>query len=180
MPIASSLRCSSSHDKSLLPNLPRYGLGVPGDACKVGLEGVVSKVRDSRYSSGRGNDWVKKTCAQAKSPASRSTAMTRTASMSAGARRGPNLSRQGQSWLQQDFNGGVAQEPDAADPKDQTLHQADRVQGDVGGTTAACREVCRRLCGTLIQWAARRYVIAAAPPATLANADGSLIASHTQ
>lgn len=33
-------------------------------ACKIGLEGVVSKVRDSRYSSGRGNDWVKKTCAQ--------------------------------------------------------------------------------------------------------------------
>ena len=33
-------------------------------ACKVGLEGVVSKVRDSRYVSGRGNNWVKKTCAQ--------------------------------------------------------------------------------------------------------------------
>jgi bifunctional non-homologous end joining protein LigD len=33
-------------------------------ACEVGLEGVVSKVRDSRYISGRGNDWVKKTCAQ--------------------------------------------------------------------------------------------------------------------
>src|SRR4029079_3263898 len=33
-------------------------------ACKVGLEGVVSKVRDSAYSSGRGNNWVKKTCAQ--------------------------------------------------------------------------------------------------------------------
>jgi len=33
-------------------------------ACGVGLEGVVSKVRDSRYASGRGNDWVKKTCAQ--------------------------------------------------------------------------------------------------------------------
>jgi bifunctional non-homologous end joining protein LigD len=33
-------------------------------ACKVGLEGVVSKVRDSRYPFGRGNDWVKKTCAQ--------------------------------------------------------------------------------------------------------------------
>jgi bifunctional non-homologous end joining protein LigD len=33
-------------------------------ACGVGLEGVVSKVRDSRYSSGRGNDWVKRTCAQ--------------------------------------------------------------------------------------------------------------------
>jgi len=33
-------------------------------ACKAGLEGVVSKVRDSRYVSGRVNDWVKKTCAQ--------------------------------------------------------------------------------------------------------------------
>src|ERR1700736_1537834 len=33
-------------------------------ACKTGLEGVVSKMRDSRYKSGRGNDWVKKTCAQ--------------------------------------------------------------------------------------------------------------------
>jgi bifunctional non-homologous end joining protein LigD len=33
-------------------------------ACKTGLEGVVSKVRGSRYNSGRTNDWVKKTCAQ--------------------------------------------------------------------------------------------------------------------
>jgi bifunctional non-homologous end joining protein LigD len=33
-------------------------------ACKLGLEGVVSKVRDSTYPTGRGNDWVKKTCAQ--------------------------------------------------------------------------------------------------------------------
>jgi bifunctional non-homologous end joining protein LigD len=33
-------------------------------ACKVGLEGVVSKVRDSRYSSDRTSDWVKVTCAQ--------------------------------------------------------------------------------------------------------------------
>jgi bifunctional non-homologous end joining protein LigD len=30
-------------------------------ACKMGLEGVVSKVRDSRYNSGRGNNWVKVT-----------------------------------------------------------------------------------------------------------------------
>jgi hypothetical protein len=29
-------------------------------ACKVGLEGVLSKVRDSRYVSGRSNDWIKK------------------------------------------------------------------------------------------------------------------------
>lgn len=33
-------------------------------ACKLGLEGVVSKVADSHYNSGRINDWVKKTCAQ--------------------------------------------------------------------------------------------------------------------
>ena len=33
-------------------------------ACKAGPEGIVSKVRDSRYSSGRINDWVKKSCAQ--------------------------------------------------------------------------------------------------------------------
>jgi bifunctional non-homologous end joining protein LigD len=36
-------------------------------ACGIGLEGVVSKVRDSRYASGRSNDWVKTTCAQRES-----------------------------------------------------------------------------------------------------------------
>jgi bifunctional non-homologous end joining protein LigD len=33
-------------------------------ACKVRLEGVVSKVRDGHYPSGRGRDWLKTTCAQ--------------------------------------------------------------------------------------------------------------------
>lgn len=33
-------------------------------ACKLELEGVVSKVRESRYQSDRNNDWVKVTCAQ--------------------------------------------------------------------------------------------------------------------
>jgi bifunctional non-homologous end joining protein LigD len=33
-------------------------------ACSLGLEGVVSKVRDSKYNSGRSHDWLKKTCAQ--------------------------------------------------------------------------------------------------------------------
>ncbi|MET4605341.1 bifunctional non-homologous end joining protein LigD [Bradyrhizobium sp. JR4.1] len=40
------------------------GQDIFAHACKVGLEGVVSKVRDSTYVSGRGNNWVKKTCAQ--------------------------------------------------------------------------------------------------------------------
>jgi bifunctional non-homologous end joining protein LigD len=33
-------------------------------SCKVGLEGVVSKLRHSNYVSGRSNAWVKKACAQ--------------------------------------------------------------------------------------------------------------------
>jgi bifunctional non-homologous end joining protein LigD len=33
-------------------------------ACKLGLEGAMSKVRDSVYPTGRSNEWVKKTCAQ--------------------------------------------------------------------------------------------------------------------
>lgn len=33
-------------------------------ACKTGLEGVASKVRDSRYPQGRSNDWGKVTCRQ--------------------------------------------------------------------------------------------------------------------
>src|SRR6185437_14731450 len=33
-------------------------------ACKTGREGVVSKVRDSRYPVGRSNDWAKVTCVQ--------------------------------------------------------------------------------------------------------------------
>lgn len=32
--------------------------------CKLGLEGVVSKLRDGRYLSGRNNEWVKVTCRQ--------------------------------------------------------------------------------------------------------------------
>jgi bifunctional non-homologous end joining protein LigD len=58
-------------------------------ACKTGLEGVVSKVRNSRYVSGRINDWVKKTSPSARrwpSPASRSMATSGTAFISPGRR----------------------------------------------------------------------------------------------
>jgi ATP-dependent DNA ligase len=54
-------------------------------ACKTGLESVVSKVRDSRYVSGRVNDWVKKTCTQRETLAmagTRSMAKNGTASIS--------------------------------------------------------------------------------------------------
>jgi len=62
-------------------------------ACKTGLEGVVSKVRDSRYVSGRINDWVKKELCPARrfpSQGSRSTATSGTAFISPG-RRGKEL-----------------------------------------------------------------------------------------
>jgi bifunctional non-homologous end joining protein LigD len=58
-------------------------------ACKLGLEGVVSKVRDSAYASGRGNSWVKKTCAQRETLAIAGFALDEasgTVSTSAGAR----------------------------------------------------------------------------------------------
>ncbi|MGY4259039.1 ATP-dependent DNA ligase [Bradyrhizobium sp. USDA 4516] len=59
-------------------------------ACRLGYEGVVSKVADSAYPTGtRSHDWVKKTCAQHEmltSRALRPTAMNGTASMSADAR----------------------------------------------------------------------------------------------
>jgi bifunctional non-homologous end joining protein LigD len=55
------------------------------------LDGVVSKVRDSRYASGRVNDWVKKACAQRETltiAGSRLMAENGTGFISAGAREG--------------------------------------------------------------------------------------------
>jgi bifunctional non-homologous end joining protein LigD len=40
-------------------------------ACSIGLEGVVSKVRDARYNSDCGNDWVKNPCGPARDVADR-------------------------------------------------------------------------------------------------------------
>ena len=35
------------------------GVDVFNHACKLGLEGIVSKRKDSRYRSGRSPDWIK-------------------------------------------------------------------------------------------------------------------------
>ena len=80
-------------------------------ACDVGLEGLVSKVRDSRYTSGRGNDWVKKTCAQRETlpiagfgmKDSRFDALCRPAEG-----RSPGLCRQGRPWLRRDLGSRAA------------------------------------------------------------------------
>jgi bifunctional non-homologous end joining protein LigD len=62
-------------------------------ACKLGLEGVVSKVRDSTYVSGRGNNWVKKTCAQRETLTIAGFALdgTKWDGLYVGRRKGPDL-----------------------------------------------------------------------------------------
>jgi bifunctional non-homologous end joining protein LigD len=75
--VAFDLLCLNGYDLRKMPLIERKGLlktlvaktaiqysesfGVDGPelfkhACGIGLEGVVSKVRDSKYASGRGND----------------------------------------------------------------------------------------------------------------------------
>ena len=54
----------SKSDILLSESFETDGATMLKQACKMGLEGVVSKVRDARYNSGRTNDWVKVTCRQ--------------------------------------------------------------------------------------------------------------------
>ena len=107
-------------------------------ACKVGLEGVVSKVRDSRYTSGRGNDWVKKTCAQRETLTDRRLRARRQQMgrhlYRPAQRRRPGLCRQGRPWLRQDIGRRTAQAAEAADPQNAALRQADRAQGRSGSS----------------------------------------------
>ena len=107
-------------------------------ACKVGLEGVVSKVRDSRYFSGRGNDWVKKTCAQRETLTIAGFALDGNDwdGIYLGRRKGrrPGLCRQGRPRLRQEIRRRPAKAADAADPENPALHQADRAQGRSGSS----------------------------------------------
>ena len=94
-------------------------------ACKVGLEGVVSKVRDSRYASGRGNDWVKKTCAQRETLTIAGFALdgNKWDGIYVGRRKGKDLVYAGK--VDHGFDKTVrrrsAQAPDAVDPKNPAL-----------------------------------------------------------
>ena len=113
-------------------------------ACSVGLEGVVSKVRDSHYSSGRGNDWVKKTCAQRETLTIAGFALdgSKWDGIYVGRRKGNNLGLrwQGRSRLRQGFGRCATREADAVDPQDTTLHQEDRAPGHLGRTGVAGRD----------------------------------------
>ena len=106
-------------------------------ACGIGLEGVVSKVRDSRYSSGRGNDWVKKTCAQRETltdrrlRARRKTGSTGYISAASRARIWSMPARSitaSTSVSAKDLAGATK----AADPQDAALRQEDRAPGNLG------------------------------------------------
>jgi bifunctional non-homologous end joining protein LigD len=104
-------------------------------ACKVGLEGVVSKVRDSSYISGRGNDWVKSTCAQRETLTIAGFALD--GSDWDGIYLGPqrrcsHLRRQGRPRLYESLCDRFTQAADAADPQDATLRKEDRSQSHLG------------------------------------------------
>ncbi len=113
-------------------------------ACKLGLEGVVSKVRDSVYPSGRSNDWVKKTCAQRETLTIAGFALDEgkwdghLRRPAQGRRSG--LCRQGRPWLRQGLGRRPAEAAEAADPQDAALREADRAQGHLGRAEAPGRD----------------------------------------
>jgi bifunctional non-homologous end joining protein LigD len=92
--------------------------------CKVGLEGVASKVRDSAYPTGRSNDWVKKTCADHRRLRAGRHEVGRALPGASQGRR-PGLRRQGRPWLRQGLGGRPAAAARAASPEDAGLREAD-------------------------------------------------------
>ena len=95
-------------------------------ACGICLEGVVSKVRDSKYVSGRGNDWVKKTCAQRETLQIAGYAMkgTKFDGLYVGRREGDELIYAGKvdHGFDNDIAKGLASPSPAPDPARSTLH----------------------------------------------------------
>ena len=49
----------SCHRLRLNEHIEANGVDVFNHACKLGLEGIVSKRKESRYRSGRSPDWIK-------------------------------------------------------------------------------------------------------------------------
>jgi ATP-dependent DNA ligase len=113
-------------------------------ACKLGLEGVVSKVRDSAYASGRGNSWVKKTCQQRETLTIAGFALDgeKWDGIYLARRRGKDLVYAGKvdHGVRQKLGRSLAQTADAAHPQDTALCQTDRALRHLGRTEAACRD----------------------------------------
>jgi len=60
--LARLMRRGHGRHLRLSRSLRRPGPALLRQACKMGLEGIMSKVADSPYRSGRGRDWVKTKC----------------------------------------------------------------------------------------------------------------------
>jgi bifunctional non-homologous end joining protein LigD len=103
-------------------------------ACKTGLEGVVSKVRDSRYNSGRTNDWAKKPCAQRETLAIAGYGVDskKFDGLYLGRRKGKDLVYAGK--VDHGFDTASAKELQAraADPENAALLQVDRAPRGLG------------------------------------------------
>jgi ATP-dependent DNA ligase len=133
-------------------------------ACKTGLEGVVSKVRDSRHVSSRVNDWVKTTCAQRETLAIAGFALDgkRWDGIYLGRRKGKELIYAGK--VDHGFDSaseGLAGAAKAADPGNAALRQEDRASWHLGRAVAIGRdripsEVSRARCAILSSRASGR------------------------
>jgi ATP-dependent DNA ligase len=108
-------------------------------ASKIGLEGVVSKVRDSKYNSGRGNDLVKKTCAQRETLTIAGFALDGNDwdGVYLGRRKGDDLIYAGKVDHGFDkLSAKLLRAADAADPENAAVCKKDRAKRDLGRTAA--------------------------------------------
>jgi bifunctional non-homologous end joining protein LigD len=105
-------------------------------ACSVGLEGVVSKVRESRYASSRGNDWAKVTCRQRETLPIAGFALdgSKWDGIHVGRLKGKRscVCRQSRSRLRQDVGGRVAKATEAFDPQNAALCEENRAPRHLG------------------------------------------------
>ena len=110
-------------------------------ACKIGLEGVVSKVRNSHYPTRRGRDWVKKTCAQRETLTIAGFALDGGdwSGIYLGRRKGNKLIYAGKvdHGFDKKSSAELRERLHSPDPQNPTLHQADRAQADLGGAGVA-------------------------------------------
>jgi bifunctional non-homologous end joining protein LigD len=112
-------------------------------ACKLSLEGVVSKIRDGAYPKGRTNDWMKKTCAQRETLTIAGFAFdgSKWDGLYVGRRKGDDLVYAGK--VDHGFDKASrrsAEAPGAAGPKDAGLREAHLAQGHLGRTEAVGRD----------------------------------------
>ena len=129
------------------------GPPVYAHVCKAGYEGVVSKVRDSTYASGRENSWVKKTCAQREMLTIAGFALDEEKwdGIYVGRRNGDDLVYAGKvdHGFDKGLGRGLIGTVEAVDPQDAALCQADRPQGHLGRTETPGRDRAKSAAGKI-------------------------------